>query len=504
MKIATLLAVLLVLLLSPVPGRADGGLVLEAKLAADRVEHEGTVAITVRFANRGERAVRLYQPPHAGAVTFPLVRLIREGDAKVFAPYDAPFQSMVSPGMLGALVPIPAGGEKTYVVKRDRFVPVDPGTGRPATREPAPLPPGSYTVRVSYEKADNRIRFNTGGFRTELRPVEGCFVGKLDAPALHLRVGEPTRPRIVISAPPEEHRAALDVTFENPLETELAFRGVPRLTLSSKMYGTAGARPALVRAGAAKEGETVEVRVPARGSRKVRIDLRALDFTRTRRGVPVTSGLAEIVPRGTVHLSLVLLGADGKTAHSSNGIFAFVPPPRAEGLTKLVVTVRLSAGRVKAGEAVRLTAVAANRSSGPIRVIERWAFPKEMPIRIEDATGGRPLVGSVTRKATSHIDDLLPRGEDESKVAQGLSLDGDRFEAAPGLTAADFKTLAPGEKIERTLDLASLLAEGFTPGRYRVRVAYRNLESGARLGFPEGKRAGTGIVWSEPVPLGVE
>ena len=37
-----------------------------------------------------------------------------------------------------------------------------------------------------------------------------------------------------------------------------------------------------------------------------------------------------------------------------------------------------------------------------------------------------------------------------------------------------------------------------------VRAGYRNPETGARLGFAEGRRPGTGVVWSEPVTLTVE
>jgi hypothetical protein len=495
------LATLLLLAAFTGPARAGSSLGLEVGLASDRVAHEGTVEITARFVNRGPKTVLLYEPEHLGLVSFPRIRLDREGDGRVFALYDAPFQSMATPGMVGSVVRIAPGEVKTYVTKRDRVVPVV--EGRSDWREPGPLPPGSYTVRVSYEKSDSRVPFNIGGFDVEHRVMDGLFTGRLEAPPVHLTVEAPTRPRIVISAP-DKNRAELLVKFENPLEKEVVFSGLPRLTLSSKMYGGAVARPALLGSGDAKEGEVVELRVPARGEREVRVDLRALGFSLTRRGRTGTTGLGEIVPRGTVHWSLALVGADGEPAWASNGIYGFVPPPPSEGLEGVVVTARLSVAAAKTDAPVRVTAALENRSDAPVRVVRRWSFPKEMCIRIEDATGRRGLVGSVTRTPSSRLTELLPRGEEASRVAEGLSWDGDRFEPAPGLAASDFRALGPGEKMARAVDLSRLLATGLTPGRYRIRVAYRNLESGARLGFDADRRAGTGTVWSDPVTLEVE
>jgi hypothetical protein len=89
-------------------------------------------------------------------------------------------------------------------------------------------------------------------------------------------------------------------------------------------------------------------------------------------------------------------------------------------------------------------------------------------------------------------------------VARGLSWDRDAFDPAPGLTRRDFLVLEPKAGIVRDFDLSKRLAGGLTPGRYRITAGYRNTESGARLDFPPGRRAATGVAWSEPVVLVVE
>ena len=138
-----------------------------------------------------------------------------------------------------------------------------------------------------------------------------------------------------------------------------------------------------------------------------------------------------------------------------------------------------------------------------VAVLHRLAFPSDVLIRIEDADGVRPTLGSVTRKAGG-LDALRPAGEGESKLAQGLSWNGDAFDRPGPIRRSDLLLIEPGCAIEKTFDLAKLLATGLTPGRYRVYVGYRNYESGDRFGYPKERRAPVGIVWSKPVAVTVK
>jgi hypothetical protein len=205
------------------------------------------------------------------------------------------------------------------------------------------------------------------------------------------------------------------------------------------------------------------------------------------------------VPRGLCHLTF---GTKGGTLADS--IWVRIPEVPARGLEGVTVTATVTPRlRVEAGEPVTLTVHVENRGEEDVLLVRRLAFPRELLVRVEDATGRRPSIVSTTGKADG-LRALRPRGEDACRIARGLSWNRDRFDPAPGLTREDLVRVAPERGILREVELTRLLAGGLTPGRYLVRAGYRNTEPGARLGLPEDQRAGTGIVWSEPVTLIVE
>jgi len=466
-------------------GPAFAGLALEIEVEKDEIEFEAAVTWVVRFVNRGTEEVRLFEPLHAGSNTFPAVRLVRKGDGRELRPYDSPFQSMVSRGLQGAVIRLAPGGEKEYRYARARFMAVDRRTQKADWYEPRPLPDGEYELRATYERADDMLPFNVGGFDVEERKVEGIFTGKIEAAPAVLRVGPPTKPHVRISVP-DRGKAEVLVVLANPTGSEHMFQGPARFELGSKMYGSAAAT--MLFGTVVPAGETTEHRV----------DMRGLSWFREGRGGRVAEGLGEIVPSGTCHLKLVLGNA------ASDGIWARVPPVPSRGLEDVVVTATLSADRICVGDSLRLTTHVENLGDGDVALVHRLSFPKELLIRIEDATGRRRLVSSTTGKARGGTGGLRPRGENICKVADGLSWDRDRFDPAPGLTRKDLIWFEPKAGVAREVDLGSLLAKGLTPGRYRIFAGYRNSESGLRLGFTPDRLAATGVVWSEPVDLTVE
>ena len=306
------------------------------------------------------------------------------------------------------------------------------------------------------------------------------------------------RPRIEI-APPAERKAEIVLTFDNPTDADRVFAGVPRLVLDSKMYGSGEARPAVIRDGDTKPDERIEIRVPAGKRRVFRVRLRALSFSG--RG-PNPCGLGGFIPEGLAHVVFTLSDEKGVKGFGTDGIFVRIPRPENRGIEGLRVTATVP-GVVKACDPLSLTVAVENGTGKDALLLHRMAFPRDVVIRMEDAEGGRPSIGSVTRKAGG-LDALRPRGEGESKVAAGLSWNGDAFDRVGGVRKNDLIWIEPGDGLRKTFDLRKLLASGPAPGRYRITVGYRNYESGERLGFGEGHRAGVGIVWSKPVVLVVE
>jgi len=493
MKTAALL--FLVLLAAAGSAEAAPAPVLTVRVQADAIDYAGGITLVVTFENRSDETVKYFEPPHVILRTFPAVTFVSEATGAIWRPYDSPFQSMAGRGLEGAVIELAPGEKKEYRHVRDRFSPVV--AGKMDWTAKRPLPPGKYRIRVEYEKADDRAHFNIGGFDTELRKLPGIFVGKLVAVPATIVVRPADRPRIEI-APPAGRRAEIVLTFDNPTPEDRVFAGTPRLVLSSKMYGSGEARPAVIRDGDAKPDERIEVRVPA-GERKVfRVRLGALSFAG--RG-PGMHGFGELIPEGLAHAVFTLHAEGGVKSLGTDGIFVRIPRPRNKGLEGLRVTATLPEV-VKVGDPFSLTVTVENGSGKDALLLHRMAFPRDVIIRFEDMDGGRPSIGSVTRKAGG-LDALRPRGEGASRVAAGLSWNGDAFARVGGIGKSDLIWIESGDGFEKTFDFRKLLAKGPTPGRYLITVGYRNYESGERLGFVAGRRAGVGIVWSKPVVVAV-
>jgi hypothetical protein len=479
------------------PALAGPDLALEAELARSIVAAGEEVVITVTFVNRGDEAARYFEPLHADLTGFPEVRLVSVAEGRQYALHTAPFQTMVRRGLQGEVVELSPGGRKAYLHRRAAFVRIDPGTGAPLWMEPLPkLPPGEYEIRAAYEQGTNRLPYNTVGFRTIERTVEGLFVGRLMAKPLRLTVGGASDP--MISARLESEAGGIViVTFSNPRSEEFLFSGTLSLSIGSKMYGSG---VALVPLPPREGGPGMAVGPASR--REVRVDLTALGWQRTYRGRPDVTGLLDVVPRGIAYLKAEMKAADGRVTAAALGIWIRVPPVPQAGLEDLEVRAALPATVGPAAkEEVRLSVTLRNPGGKPILIAVPLRFPSRLVLRIEDATGRRSTGHSVTR-TPGGLDALRPAaGEEHLVLAGGLSWDGDRFEPAPGPKREDFLVLTPGEELTRTLPLERLLAGGLPAGRWRITAGYRSVESGARLGLPPGDRSGTGVVWAEPVEV---
>ena len=484
-----IVAAVLLLVASP----AFAGLEMEIEVESAEVAFEAPVTYVVRFVNRGTEGVRYFEPHFAGMNTFPDVRLVRIGDGRELKPYDSPFQSMASRGLEGTIVTLGPGETKEYRYERARFMVVDRRTQKADWYEPRALPDGEYELRASYEQGSDLLPFNTGGFDVEPRSVPGIFTGKVRAAPVKFVVRPPVHPHVRISMP-DRSSTEVRITFANPSAAEHVFRGRARFEIGSKMYGGAVA---------VLGEEEMSVAVPAKGSVERRVDLRALSWRRRTRAEGETpEGLGAIVPQGVCRLHFVI-EAEGTAI--GDGIWGMIPKVENRGLEQVEVSVTLAPrDRIAAGRPVTLSVNVENLGTEDVGFVHRLRFPRELVIRIEDADGRRPSGVSTAQTASAGLDALRPRGEDVCKLADGLSWDGDRFEPAPGLTRKDFIWIEPRAGILREIELSSLLATGLTPGRYHISAGYRNTETGIRLGFAEGHRPATGIVWSKPVVLVVE
>jgi len=474
---------------------------LTARLENDTVDYAAPIAVLVAFENRSKETVRYHEPPHARSITFPSLRFVNVETGDAWVPYTAPFQTAGTRGnvtrMQGKVVEMLPTGRRVYRIVRDRFGPVDRVLGKADGKDKVPLPPGTYRVEAAYERTSDKVTYWTGTHKLfEKRSVPGLFVGKIEAEPVTVTVRRPDRPRVEI-APAKDGTPSVWLTFDNPTAKDWTFAGRPELVVTSKAYGAGTARPAILSNGDMKEGEQLQIEVPAGERRRFKVRLRALSFG-SRKGGPC--GLGEIIPQGLAQVRFRLGGAKSPAnCFETDGIFIRIPPPKHEGIDALRVMVK-APEEAKAGEAVSLEIEIVNGGKKDALILHRLAFPRDVMIRIQDAAGKRPMIGSVSRTAGG-LDSLRPGGEVMSKVAEGLTWDGDAFDKAPGITRKDFVAIEPGDGIAKTFDLGKRLAKGLTPGTYRITVGYRNYESGERLGFAKEHRAPTGIVWSKPVVL---
>jgi hypothetical protein len=492
MKFAALLVTLFAL--TPLAASAPD-LRITAALEKPEVAFEEAVVITVTFENRGDTEVTYFEPLFAGMIFFPSIRLVHAADGRVYAPWVSPFQSMVDEGIQGALIRLGAGEKHVYRHAMARFR--RDGEGDRDWKENQALPAGSYRVLVTYDRPDDQVPFNTGGFDEEPRRVPGLFVGSLKSEALQLTVADPTKPRLLLDMP-EQGPAVLRVTVENPSREQLVLTGFPRLTVHSKMYGSGIARPNLPGPGDGSADRPVVITVPAGGTSAFEVNLRALTFLCGDRGA---CGLGEFIPSGTVHLGLDILDGAGGCLFSAGGIFASIRAPESRGLENLAVRCALSESEIGAGAPVKLTILLSNDGEADLGVVSALRFPRSVTIRVDDATGKRPSIFAVTMSGGRPATEFFRPGEEYSRLAKGMTFDGDRFEETVGLRPAELKRLAPGETLTREFALDTLLSGGFVPGTYRVSVGYRNFEPGLRFGLLEADLLGVGIVWSEPISL---
>ncbi len=222
------------------------------------------------------------------------------------------------------------------------------------------------------------------------------------------------------------------IAFANPSDKFCIFSGTATFALSSKMYGSATAT--LLRDG-------MLVPVPPGGRIELKTELRDLAWQRDRATTGSGEGLGEIVPSGTCHLTFRM---EGGSFVGTDGLWIRIPDVPSKGLENVTVTATLSPpGSVRAGEPVTLEVHIENRGEGDIGLIHRLAWPRELVIRVEDATGRRPSMVSTTGTARRGPGGLRPRGEGICKLAQGLSWDRDRFEVTSGLTRKDFVWVEP-------------------------------------------------------------
>jgi hypothetical protein len=256
-------------------------------------------------------------------------------------------------------------------------------------------------VVAIYEKKDDLVPFNTGGFEEELRPWKGPLplcTGRIESEPARFRVETPSEPWVELRQP-DEGRPELLVSCFNPTSAEAAIPGVAILEAHSKMYGGGEAEVAFATA----------VAIPARGHREERIDLRRLTF-RTRRG---PRGLHEMIPEGATWFRLSFRDGSGAGTASPDGIFGTVPPPEDTGLEGIGVTV--------SAEDTVLTVTIRNDAKSPVRVVRRLAYPNDVLLRIARAGGDDRVGNSVTRTAPESPDGLLPVGGRDRWASPGGS-----------------------------------------------------------------------------------
>ena len=123
--------------------------------------------------------------------------------------------------------------------------------------------------------------------------------------------------------------------------------------------------------------------------------------------------------------------------------------PQARG-DPLRVTLELASDSVAAGDSISATVTLANDGETPITVLRPFAAPPIVRFRAEDSDGNR------------------------------LSFEGVRIKLAPP-EAEDFATLAPGESVSESFDLAEMFE--FEPGVYGIWADYVADDPGERHGF---------------------
>ncbi len=266
------------LLLAPTVS-ADGAkssIRLTATVTPASVTRGETVRIEAVFRAVSDAGAKLHVPPFIQSARFPAWRFTHE-NGDVYMPFDEPFAGRAPDGVYGEIVELSSMGTKSFAYDQERFIRVDPKTGKGHWNDPGPLPQGAYDVRCTYARSSNEVRYLSEGRRTK-KKIDGLFVGKLEAPVVKLRVDAPKTPYMDLDAPAravEGAAYAVELTVHNPTSKAVQLPNTFRAYVGRK--GRRGSHATFDVAGA--NGVTTKsVVIDAGASRRFAVDLSKLTF----------------------------------------------------------------------------------------------------------------------------------------------------------------------------------------------------------------------------------
>lgn len=451
---------------SPAPAAQDdaipfGGLALRSRVERERFEFQEPITFTASFRNVSDREIVFYRGAEPDRTGFPTMRIT--GAGREWSVYVAPFQTMVTEGILGSLETLKPGATMDVPVQARYFTWKD-------RQSPQPLPEGEYTVVAVYEKPDPTVEYNVGFLNRELRNHEGLWTGAVSSVPVKFKVGAPKEP--VATIEPPENGTQVMIALANAPDAPLVLNGRGRLSVNAKAYGNGTADFLIADGKQLAPGETWVFPV----------DLAELAWTST----DGTFGISEIAPNGgwidlTMETDRRKITTAGRLVSWS--VNTATPENLALGLemkAPLDATLKLT-----------------NTGTAPALVNKRLAYAAEVAFRLTDPEGRKPSGFSTTgaelglmQRAT--LDLLGPA------IVEGLSWSQEAVPKRSPLEKADFIALAPGASIQSGYNLATLVHGGIPKGSYRLQAVYLNLEPGVRLGL---KGAVTGKVTSNPVDV---
>ena len=442
-----------------------GDLHLSLRVAPEVPVADQNVTLIATFRNAGPGPVTFFTPGHRGHRPFPAWRFRGEaGD--VWTPSTMSAQTMWRGGIQGELVTLKPGEEWVAQTEARGFAPVSPVEDRWASVR---LSPGRYVVSCTYVHAAATVPWSGEAFRVQQREVRGLWSGTVRADDRAIQVRPAGSPTLVIEAPdpiPAGGACPVEVKLQNGSGVERTFRGALRFAVRRKGERDSVTPPVPWRPEGREVAEDGSFTLAA-GETLVRtVDVAALEFTRRGVGAGPGRGLVDAAG-GSTWRSLLLTATfetgDEVTDLHSNLLWRTLaaPPDAAPRGLRLRAEVVVDA-EDRVAEAVAHVALR-NEGAQTLRVPSRLEFPRQLAAQVRRAD---PRTGEFAP-------DPLP--------IDGRALDRDSKAAS----ADDFVLLAPGEQMRGTIDLDSLVAEQLTAGRYELRVAWHNVDSGRHLGFAQ-------------------
>jgi RNA polymerase sigma-70 factor (ECF subfamily) len=452
------------------------GLALRLRVKPDVLRVGEPAIIESIFWNKDEQPLKFYIPEHAGMIAFPRIRLT-DSRGRVFACETPAFQSMWRQGMQGMVIELAAGQQHVVRNTVRGFVPVDSKTDKPLFwTQHASLPAGNYRLEATYRHARASVPVSTDIFKVEERPVPGLWTGTLRAIPSGLLIQETGEPVFAIETrKPARPEAGLTLalTVRNPGLEDFAARG--RLSCNVHLKAGPSATATLRLDATASENHLLSrLDIQAGGSRTWIFDLddplfegSRLHATRT----PARTGLLrDLIPEGLAAVTVAFQeegeGQDKKK--HSNLIFARIPALPDLASKGLVLEARIPEGPLSTAPVIDLEL----RNDGS----ETFRVPRVLGLE-------RELRVELYKLGKAKLPTLFPdRVRNEETVTSREVIEMDRRpEHGSPKKPGEYRSLPPGASIGRSLDLRRRLAGPLTPGRYELRLAWRNTEDGRHM-----------------------